>query len=78
MEVVLGLIDAVGFDAIDAGTLADSWRQHSGTPAYCRDLNADRLKAALAQAERGQIATYREKADREAAPYFAAGPAAKT
>jgi 8-hydroxy-5-deazaflavin:NADPH oxidoreductase len=77
-EVVLGLIDAVGFDAIDAGTLADSWRQHPGTPAYCRDLNADRLKAAMAQAERGQIATYREQADREAAPYFAAGPAAKT
>jgi hypothetical protein len=32
----------------------------------------------MAQAERGQIATYREQAGREAAPYFAAGPAAKT
>ena len=29
-ELVLGLIDALGFDGIDAGTLADSWRQHPG------------------------------------------------
>jgi predicted dinucleotide-binding enzyme len=44
---------ALGFDGIHAGTLADSWRQHPGTPAYCRDLDADGLKAALAQADAG-------------------------
>src|SRR6266545_1729480 len=58
-ELVLGLIATLGFDGIDAGTLADSWRQHPGTPAYCRDLDADGLKAALARADAGQIADYR-------------------
>ena len=37
-KLVLGLIDALGFDGLDAGALADSWRQQPGTPAYCRDL----------------------------------------
>jgi hypothetical protein len=67
---VLGLIDALGFDGIDAGTLADSWRQHPGTPAYCRDLNTDGLKAALAQADAGHIADYRAQADEAARPFF--------
>jgi len=70
-ELVLGLINALGFDGIDADTLADSWRQQPGTPAYCRDLDADALKAALAQADAGQIAGNRTQADEVARPYFA-------
>ena len=69
-EVVLGLIDALGFDGIDAGALADSWRQHPGTPAYCRDLDAAGLKAALAQADANQAARYRSEADEAARPFF--------
>jgi 8-hydroxy-5-deazaflavin:NADPH oxidoreductase len=69
--MVQDLIRALGFDAIDGGTLAESWRQQPGAPAYCRDLNAAALGAALAQADAGQIAGYRQKADEEAAPYFA-------
>ena len=68
--VVLGLIDALGFDGIDAGPLADSWRQQPGSPAYCRDLGADQLRAALAEADAGQIARYRAQADEAARPYF--------
>ena len=68
---VLGLIDALGFDGIDAGTLADSWRQHPGTPAYCRDLDVDGLKAALAEADAAQIPAYRAQADEAAREYFA-------
>jgi predicted dinucleotide-binding enzyme len=67
-ELVLRLIEAIGFDGIDAGTLADSWRQHPGTPAYCRDLDAGGLKAA--QADKGQIADYRAQADEVARAYF--------
>src|SRR5688572_16422243 len=66
-----GLVEAFGFDGIDAGALADSWRQHPGTPAYCRDLVTDGLKAALAQADAGQIARYRAEADEAVRPYFA-------
>jgi 8-hydroxy-5-deazaflavin:NADPH oxidoreductase len=69
-ERVLGVIDALGFDGIDAGTLAESWRQQPGTPAYCRDLDADGLHAALAQADAAQIAACRAEADEAARPYF--------
>ena len=48
---VLTLIDDLGFDAIDAGSLDDSWRQQPGTPIYTTDLNADNARAALAQAQ---------------------------
>jgi 8-hydroxy-5-deazaflavin:NADPH oxidoreductase len=68
---VLGLIDAIGFDGIDAGALADSWRQQPGTPAYCRDLDVNGLEAALAQADARQIARYRAEADEAARAYFA-------
>jgi predicted dinucleotide-binding enzyme len=70
-KLVLELIDAVGFDGIDAGSLSESWRQQPGTPAYCRDLPADALKEALAQAEPERIAEYRAQADEAARRYFA-------
>src|SRR5215212_4637297 len=69
-QVVVDLINALGFDGIDAGSLADSWRQHPGTPAYCRDLDTASLKDALAQAEAEKIAHYRAEADEAARPYF--------
>jgi predicted dinucleotide-binding enzyme len=70
-KMVLGLVNALGFDGIDAGTLADSWRQQPGTPAYCRDLDTDGLKAALAQADIALVARYRAEADEAARAYFA-------
>jgi len=69
-ERVLELINALGFDGIDAGTLAESWRQHPGTPAYCRDIDAQGLKAALRQADAGRIADYRAEADAAVRAYF--------
>lgn len=30
----IALLDALGFDAVDAGPLAESWRFQPGTPAY--------------------------------------------
>ena len=68
---ILGLVDALGFDGIDAGSVADSWRQQPGSPAYCRDLDADGLREALAQGDAGRIARYRAEADEAARPYFA-------
>lgn len=68
---VRSLIDALGFDAIDGGTLADSWRQQPGTPAYCRDLDIKGLKTALAEADAAQIPAYRAQADEAARAYFA-------
>jgi len=31
---VTAYLDAIGYDAVDAGPLAESWRQEPGTPAY--------------------------------------------
>jgi predicted dinucleotide-binding enzyme len=61
---VLRLVDDLGFDPVDGGVLDDSWRQQTGTPAYCRDLEAVALRRALAEADRSRIAEYR--AEREA------------
>jgi predicted dinucleotide-binding enzyme len=61
---VLRLVDDIGFDPVDAGGLDNSWRQQTGAPAYCRDLEADALRRALAEADRSRITEYR--AEREA------------
>ena len=47
---VMRLVDQLGFDPVDAGPLAESWRQQPGTPCYAADLDAERLPAALAAA----------------------------
>ena len=44
---VSGLIDALGFDPVDAGDLDGSRRQEPGTPVYGADLDAERTRAAL-------------------------------
>jgi predicted dinucleotide-binding enzyme len=70
-SVALSLLDALGFDGLDAGPLGGSWRQQPGTPAYCRDLDTDALKAALAQADAGRVAEYRAQANESVRAYFA-------
>lgn len=72
-ETVLALIDDLGFDPVDAGSLADSWRQQPGTPCYCKDYDAERMKKALAEADRSKIAEYRHEAD-EAVKQMLAAP----
>jgi len=69
-QLVQGVIRELGFDAVDGGALSESWRQQPGTPAYCKDLNASQLEAALASASKAEIGNYREAADRAAAPYL--------
>lgn len=50
--VVLNLVDDIGFDAVDTGSLDDSWRFEPGTPAYGPDVDAAKLVELLNQAER--------------------------
>jgi 8-hydroxy-5-deazaflavin:NADPH oxidoreductase len=46
---VAELIDEVGFDAVDAGTLAEGGRKHQpGSPAYTEGLHTEELRARLA------------------------------
>ncbi|WP_432507158.1 NADPH-dependent F420 reductase [Kineococcus arenarius] len=46
----MALVEETGFDAVDAGGLAESWRQQPGAPVYCTDLSAAEVLAALAAA----------------------------
>jgi hypothetical protein len=49
-EIVFGLVDELGFDPVDGGTLAQSWRQQPGTPVYGADFDAETAIRALAEA----------------------------
>jgi predicted dinucleotide-binding enzyme len=59
-EVAMALVGDTGFDAFDAGTLADSWRQQPGAPAYCTDLTREEMAAALAAANRARLPKRRD------------------
>jgi 8-hydroxy-5-deazaflavin:NADPH oxidoreductase len=48
--IVLKLIEELGFDGVDAGTLDESWRQQPATPVYCKDFDAEGVRRALSQA----------------------------
>jgi len=43
-EVVFKLVDELGFDPFDIGTIAQSWKQQPGSSIYCRDINLSVLK----------------------------------
>jgi hypothetical protein len=49
-SVVMNLINELGFDAVDAGNLDESWRQQPGTPVYGATTDANGVRLALAAA----------------------------
>jgi predicted dinucleotide-binding enzyme len=58
-QVVFGLVDELGFDPVDGGPLAESWRQQPGTPVYGTDLDAEGAIRALAAASPERPAKFR-------------------
>ncbi|WP_275791299.1 NADPH-dependent F420 reductase [Pararhizobium gei] len=58
--VAMALVGDTGFDAVDAGTLAESWRQQPGSPVYCTDLTALEMPYVLAAAERSRLPKRRD------------------
>lgn len=60
--VAMQLVEETGFDAYDAGEIADSWRQQPAAPAYCTDLTTDELPDALARAEKDRLPRRRDLA----------------
>ncbi|MFP2514762.1 NAD(P)-binding domain-containing protein [Buttiauxella agrestis] len=61
-ELIMKLVSDTGFDAYDAGVLAESWRQQPGSPVYCTDLHYDEIPDALASAEASRLAARRDLA----------------
>ena len=50
--VLTGLIDEIGFTAVDTGPLAESWRQEPDHPVYGAEVTADQATALIADATR--------------------------
>lgn len=46
----MALVDELGFEPVDAGSIDESWRQQPGAPAYEVEIGAEDLRAALAAA----------------------------
>ncbi|KQP42034.1 MULTISPECIES: NADPH-dependent F420 reductase [unclassified Methylobacterium] len=53
-RTVMGIVDQVGFDPVDGGSLAESWRQQPATPSYCCDYDAETMHKALLAAVKGE------------------------
>jgi len=58
-DVIIRLLDELGFDGIDAGSLDESWRQQPGTPVYGTDLDAEAARRALSEANRERQPAFR-------------------
>ncbi|PQP88576.1 NADPH-dependent F420 reductase [Paenibacillus sp. AR247] len=57
-QITMNIVNELGFDPVDSGSLSDSWRQQPGTPAYCTELTKEELTEAL------------NKANKEKAPFL--------
>lgn len=61
-ETVMRLVNELGFDAVDAGGLDESWRQQPGTPVYGTDFDADGVRRALSEAHRERTPKWKSTA----------------
>jgi len=60
-EIVARIIDQFGFDSVDAGTIAESWRQQPGSPVYCTNPTKEELQKWLKTVDRSSLVTNRDK-----------------
>jgi len=60
---VMQLVDQLGFDPVDDGTLDESWRQQPGTPVYAKDFDAAGVRRALSEATRERKPEWRATAN---------------
>src|SRR6266850_4986934 len=60
-DIVAQLINRIGFDSVDAGTIAESWRQQPGSPVYCTNPTKEELQMWLKTVDRSSLAINREK-----------------
>lgn len=60
-QIVIDLLDELGFDGVDAGTIDESWRQQPGTPVYATDHDAEGVREALSEASKERTPEWRAK-----------------
>jgi predicted dinucleotide-binding enzyme len=73
-RLVMQLVDEVGFDPVDSGSLEESWRQQPCTPAYCCDYTVEEMRPALNAAVKGAAAQKRESFNTQLPALFAKNP----
>ena len=61
---VMDLIDELGFDGVDAGSIDESWRQQPDTPVYGTDFDADGVMQGLSEASPERKPEWRAKQKR--------------
>jgi predicted dinucleotide-binding enzyme len=72
-RIAMHLVEQTGFDAFDAGVLAESWRQQPGAPVYCTDRTLDEMPRWLAAAEKERVPQRRDLAMNVIGEYAGAG-----
>ncbi|WP_438351034.1 NADPH-dependent F420 reductase [Paenibacillus sp. FA6] len=60
-QIIMDVVNELGFDAVDSGSLSDSWRQQPGTPAYCTELTKEELTETLKKANKEKAPFLRDK-----------------
>jgi 8-hydroxy-5-deazaflavin:NADPH oxidoreductase len=60
-EIVMTLVNEIGFDPVDAGLLEGSWRQQPSTPSYCCDYGVEAMRKGLAVAVKGDAPKKRDQ-----------------
>jgi len=60
-QLIMNVVNELGFDAVDSGSLSDSWRLQPGTPAYCTELTKEELTSALKMADKEKAPFLRDK-----------------
>ncbi|QCL97858.1 NADPH-dependent F420 reductase [Agrobacterium tumefaciens] len=56
-KITMAIVNEAGFDPVDDGPLAESWRQQPLTPGYCCDFDAPTMRKALDAAVKGEAPT---------------------
>lgn len=60
-QLIIDVVNELGFDAVDSGSLNDSWREQPGTPAYCTELTKEELIEVLKKADKEKAPVLRDK-----------------
>lgn len=69
-QIIMDVVNELGFDTVDSGSLNNSWRQQPGTPAYCTELNKEELAEALKKANKKRAPFLRDKVMENFSPEF--------
>lgn len=60
-QLIIDVVNELGFDAVDGGSLNDSWREQPGTPAYCTELTKEEIIEAMKKADKEKAPVLRDK-----------------